>query len=176
MSKNDDPNKPLPEGLQPRANLDGRVLYSRTFATEAAQLCAQGASWGDLAKHFQATRDDIRLWCVTHPEFGKACQVGREEASDRVTMALYERAVGFSYTESSITETPDGVRSNTTNKHVPPDVSAAQYWLENRRPELWRRKVEVEHSGEVHTTTRLPPVAADADEWSKLYAPPTTVQ
>jgi hypothetical protein len=29
---------------------------------------------------------------------------------------------------------------------VPPDPAAAQYWLENRRPEEWRSRTEVDHT------------------------------
>jgi len=32
-------------------------------------------------------------------------------------------------------------------KEVQPDTTAQIFWLKNRRPEAWRDKQEVEHSG-----------------------------
>lgn len=172
----DPPRRPLPEGLQPRANVDGRVLYSSTFPGEALRLCAEGAGISDLARHFQVGTNDIRLWMVTHPEFRAAVRVGGDVADDRVTMALYERATGFSYIEHSVRVEGEGdaarVYRSETTKHMPPDPAAAMYWLQNRRPHLWRQKVEVDAQVATHTTTRVPPVAADADEWSRIHAPP----
>src|SRR3546814_9331799 len=34
-------------------------------------------------------------------------------------------------------------------EHLPPDVSAAQYWLNNRKGYDWKSKVEHEHSGKI---------------------------
>ncbi len=175
---NDPPRRPLPEGLQPRAAVDGVVLYSSTFPAEAQALCTQGAGISDLAKHFQASTADIRLWMVTHPEFRRAVAVGGDAADDRVTMALYERATGFSVVEHTqvIEQVGDAqrVRESEATKYIAPDPAAAMYWLQNRRPTLWRSKVEVESVTPTHTTTRVPPVAEDADEWARQHAPKHT--
>jgi hypothetical protein len=40
-------------------------------------------------------------------------------------------------------------------EHIPPDVIACIFWLKNRRPELWRDKHDVEHSGEVGIADRF---------------------
>lgn len=37
-------------------------------------------------------------------------------------------------------------------KEVVPDVTAQIFWLKNRKPETWRDKQQVEHSGEVTNT------------------------
>ena len=43
---------------------------------------------------------------------------------DLVEEALHRRATGY---------------EDTAGKPVPPDVRAAMYWLENRRPDRWKR-------------------------------------
>src|ERR1700679_2136878 len=114
-------------------------LYLKAYAEEAKQLCERGAGESDLAKHFQCTIWDIRLWRAVHREFEHAIRVAGAAADERVTMALYERATGFEYTEvKRWTDPKTGEeRESTTRKWVPGDVGAAQYWLENRVPEKW---------------------------------------
>ena len=51
------------------------TLYLKAYAAEARELCGRGACEGDLARHFQCTLHDIRLWCAVHKEFGAAVRV-----------------------------------------------------------------------------------------------------
>lgn len=126
------------------------IRYESSYAKEAKGLCERGASESDLARHFKCTVWDVRLWCATHKDFAAAVRVGLENADERVTMALYQRATGFSYDEVKVTTLP-GRNDNdepremraVTTKWVPADPGAAQYWLENRRPDLWRKRMEV---------------------------------
>ena len=37
--------------------------------------------------------------------------------------------------------------TKVVTKHVAPDVTAQIVWLKNRRPDKWRDKQDVEHSG-----------------------------
>ena len=46
------------------------------------------------------------------------------ELLDEVEAALFRRATGY---------------EDSSGKPVPPDVRAAMYWLENRRPDRWKR-------------------------------------
>jgi len=41
-------------------------------------------------------------------------------------------------------------------EHVPPDTTAQIFWLKNRRPEDWRDRKDVDHTGkfEINQTTR----------------------
>jgi hypothetical protein len=41
------------------------------------------------------------------------------------------------------------VVTKTVKKIIPPDPTSMIFWLKNRRPESWRDKTEVEHSGGV---------------------------
>ncbi|MCI5778287.1 MAG: hypothetical protein MR051_00460 [Lentisphaeria bacterium] len=54
---------------------------------------------------------------------------------DQVEDALLRRAVGY---------------EDESGKSVPPDVRAAMYWLENRRPDRWkRRRIPAEKEPEI---------------------------
>lgn len=135
---------------------DVPALYSKVMAAEAKALCERGAGETDLARHFKCTVWDIRLWRATHKDFESAVKVGRAAADDRVEMALYERAIGTTYEEVKRWWTPLRDESGAvigkeehqtvTTKIVPADTGAARYWLENRRPELWKNRVEVDHT------------------------------
>ena len=50
-----------------------------------------------------------------------------EKLDDLVESALLRRATGY---------------EDSAGKPVPPDVRAAMYWLENRRPDRWKRRRE----------------------------------
>ena len=129
------------------------ALYHSSYAKEAQGLCARGAGESDLANYFKCTVWDIRLWCAVHRDFSSAVKVGEAAADDKVTMALYQRATGFSYDEVKVTTVPgrgpdDKPREarTVTTKWVAGDPGAAQFWLKNRRPDLWTDKVSVDHT------------------------------
>ena len=73
--------------------------------------------------------------------------VNKEVADARVESALYKRAIGYEYTETSKEVGLDGVKIKTTVKQVAPDVTAQIYWLNNRRPDRWRNKQDISIEG-----------------------------
>ena len=70
------------------------------------------------------------------PEFKSALERGKLVADKKVVKSLYNKAVGFKHDK----------------RYYPPDTTAIIFWLKNRRPDLWRDKHEVEHTGEVKLT------------------------
>lgn len=129
------------------------IRYESSYAKEAKGLCERGASESDLARHFKCTVWDVRLWCATHKDFAAAVRVGQDVSDQRVEMALYQRATGFSYDEVRVTtiagkgpnDEPREMRAVTT-KWVPGDVGAQQFWLKNRRSVEWTDKVTINHT------------------------------
>src|SRR3546814_1891027 len=59
------------------------------------------------------------------------------------------RAVGYSFDAEKIMQDKGVVVRADYVEHLPPDVSAAQYWLNNRKGYDWKSKVEHEHSGKI---------------------------
>lgn len=65
----------------------------------------------------------------------------KEVADIEVENALYKRARGFSYAETKTVTNPDGsIVITEIVKQVPPDTTAATFWLKNRKPKDWRDK------------------------------------
>ena len=90
-------------------------------------------------------------------EFSEALKRGKAPVDNDVENALLKRAMGFEYEEvtTEIIEQPDGSQRKhikRTKKMVVPDTMAAIYWLNNRRPDLWKNRKAVE----VDTTDSAP--------------------
>lgn len=128
--------------------------YDEAFPEQARKLCQLGATDMELADFFEVDVRTIYRWKNVHEEFCQAVTCGKEAADARVERSLYNRAVGYSYPAVKIFM-PAGASAPVYadyTEHVPPDTSAAFNWLKNRKPEDWRDKAEVQHSGEVAFT------------------------
>lgn len=79
-------------------------------------------------------------WQKKQPKIAEALKTGKDYADVQVENALYKRAVGYSYDEVSVEESPKGTTTRTTTKMVIPDTVAGIFWLKNRRPQDWRDK------------------------------------
>lgn len=58
----------------------------------------------------------------------------------QVEEALLQRALGMTVREVRVEETDKGAKTVTTEKAVPPDLSAQIFYLKNRSPQRWREK------------------------------------
>ena len=79
---------------------------------------------------------------------------GKVVADDAVEAALYRRAVGYTYDEVKVNSYVDNNQNQrqfrtVTTKEIPPDVTAAIFWLKNRRPEKWRDRHEFGFEGNI---------------------------
>jgi hypothetical protein len=68
-------------------------------------------------------------------------------ADDLVDRRFYERAVGYTYDAVKVFMPSGAVEPVYApyREHIPPDVNAAKFWLQNRRPGRWREKQVVDH-------------------------------
>jgi hypothetical protein len=138
----------------------------------AREKTAEGKTLADLAQLFDVARSTIQKWQVEHTEFAVAIREGREDATDKVERALFERATGYSHPDEKILVVEGAVERVDTVAHYPPDTKAAQLWLNNLRPDRWKDKQHVEHTinGDLadrlakaqNATIAAPDVAKDA--------------
>lgn len=84
-----------------------------------------------------------------HLEILEALKKGKEVVDIQVENALLKRALGYSYEEKKVEVSEDGTKVTKTIKEVVPDTTAQIFWLKNRRPDRWRDKQDIEHSGAV---------------------------
>lgn len=118
------------------------------IAEGAAKL---GATDREVAEMLGVSERTLNYWKHQRPELVAALKVGKEAADQRVEQSLYRRAVGYSHDAVKIFM-PAGAEKPVYapyTEHFAPDTTAAIFWLKNRRPQDWRDKQEVEHSGGV---------------------------
>lgn len=83
-----------------------------------------------------------------YQEFAKSLKKGKEIVDIQVENALYKRAVGYTYIETTkelvknpITNEYEMKITKEVTKEVQPDTTAQIYWLKNRKPNQWKDKV-----------------------------------
>lgn len=122
-----------------------------------------GATDIEFAQALQVNLGTIELWARQHPEFLRAIKPPKGVADDRVERSLFKRACGYSYDGEEIVPY-DHVETQRRGdqdlvlvrekrilrvpvvKHVPPDSTAAMFWLKNRRKDRWKNFKAVEVS------------------------------
>jgi transposase-like protein len=86
----------------------------------------------------------LTKWKREYPEFMEALRKGREVIDREVENALLRNALGYEYTEETVTNKGDVV---SIQKYQHPNTTAQIFWLKNRKPQEWRDKQQVEHTG-----------------------------
>lgn len=82
-------------------------------------------------------------WRKKYPNISEALKKGKEVVDVEVENALYKRAIGYDYEETTEEQSEDGYKKRVIKKHMPPDTTACIFWLKNRKPREWRDKQEV---------------------------------
>lgn len=118
--------------------------YKPEYCQEAADLCANGATDTELAEHFEVSARTIYRWQNAFPEFSQALKAGKEVADERVIRSLYHKAIGYTFDAVKIFMPANAASPVYApyQEHVPPDTTAAIFWLKNRRSQDWRDKSE----------------------------------
>ena len=91
-------------------------------------------------------------WKNKFPKISESLKKGKEVVDIQVENALLKRALGYTYKETTRECDEDGELKVTkvVTKEVVPDTTAQIFWLKNRRPDLWRDKQNIEHSGQIN--------------------------
>ncbi len=126
--------------------------YRPEFVKIAEEMCKLGATDFELAKAFSVCTATINEWRNRHVEFSSALKNGKEPSDERVERSLFQKACGYTFESEKIFNYQGEVVRATCIEHVPPDTTAAIFWLKNRRKEVWRDKHEVESTQTVNVT------------------------
>ena len=111
----------------------------------AWSLAIKGAVDTEIADAFGVSVRTIHRWKKEHPEFAEMLSTGKDAADANVEKKLFERATGYDWEEKeNIVEVgqdgqPKPLKVRTIKKHIPPDVMAQMYWLNNRKPDQYKR-------------------------------------
>lgn len=105
-----------------------------------------------IAANLDINIDTLYEWRKRYPEFAEALKKSREVADREIENALFRNATGYDTEEQTLTKSGDVV---AVTKHVPPNVTAQIFWLKNRKPQDWRDRREIEHSGDAEKPVRM---------------------
>lgn len=122
--------------------------YDPSFNDQAYKLCLLGSTDKQLADFFGVVESTINLWKLEHPKFSESLRKGKEIADSDVAQKLFQRAIGYQYTESKRETDPNSgiIKSTETTKTVVPDPTAQIFWLKNRQPDKWRDSKNIDHT------------------------------
>lgn len=100
----------------------------------------------EIANRIGISSATLSQWRNKYPLFDEALRTGKEIVDYKVENALLKAALGFTTKEIKVTigrRQINGqwvdVTKETTTKEVAPNVTAALAWLNNRKPEKWKR-------------------------------------
>lgn len=134
------------------------------WITEEGLLKIEGWARDGLTNEQIAHNIGIRVstlyeWQNRFPEVSDALKRGKEVIDRQVENALLKRALGYQFDEITF---ENGVETKRVRKDVQPDTTAQIFWLKNRKPEDWRDRKDIEHSGGLdNTNTELTPEERD---------------
>lgn len=129
--------------------------YRAEYAEQARKLCRLGATDVEIGDFLGVSDKTVRNWRSRHPAFAEAVRDGKQMADAEVADKLFRRATGYSHEAVKIFNAEGSALVVPYTEHYPPDTVACIFWLKNRRPDLWRDKQELAHSGVTVQVLRL---------------------
>jgi len=119
----------------------------------------EGLSDEQIANNIGIRTSTYYVWLKKHSDISEAIKKGKEVADYEVENAMFKRAIGYEYEETkTYISDSDGKRQKRvekTVKHIAADTTAQIFWLKNRRPDKWKDKQDIEHSGDVNNQVDL---------------------
>ena len=106
---------------------------------------ARDFSMGDVLRKVGVSAPTMKRWREKYPQIDEAIQKGREVVDYEVENALLKSALGYTTTETKTIISPpdrDGnrkIRVEKTEKEVGPNTTSIMCWLNNRKPDQWKR-------------------------------------
>ena len=88
-------------------------------------------------------------WKKKYSEITESLKKGKEVVDRQVENALLKSALGYKYTEQTVTNKGNVVE---VEKYERPNTTAQIFWLKNRKPADWREKQEVKYEGGMNVT------------------------
>lgn len=99
----------------------------------------QGLCMRQIAHNIGISRRTLYVWMEKYEDIHGALLKGKEVIDLEVERALLKNALGYEE-ERTILDTHGNEKR--VRKNVPPNVAAQIFWLKNRRPDLWKDRIE----------------------------------
>lgn len=99
-----------------------------------------------IAKNLDVAVSTFHNYKKQFPELMESLKRGKEVVDREVENALLKRALGYRYDEVTYEH---GEEVKRVTKEVQPDTTAQIFWLKNRKPDKWRDRQDINHSGNI---------------------------
>jgi hypothetical protein len=119
--------------------------------------CRDGMLEKDIAKKLGVSVSTFEEYKKKYPELSKALQKSREIADYEVENSLYKKCIGhyvrvgkafkckeIFYDDEGRRCEREEVKTVEVDEFIPPDTMAIAIWLNNRKPDKWRRNANKE--------------------------------
>lgn len=123
---------------------DLRVKYDPSMIPIIKACATFGAIEDEIANYLDVSIASFSRWKLQYPELRDALKRGTEASNDRVEDSLYRLAIGWNGN--------------------PPNVTAAIFFLKNRRPDRWRDVQRIEAALGHYVISERP---LTEEEWSR---------
>lgn len=139
----------------------------------AWSLAVKGATNEEIADAFGINVRTFIRWKNQYESLARSVDEGKNIADSKVERSLYQRAIGYTVTETEKTVDMDKdgnvkpVRVKTIEKNIIPDVMAQMYWLNNRQRKHWSQRQELDltaNKGEDDVVIYLPADGRDGND------------
>lgn len=100
-----------------------------------------------IANNLGVAYSTFKEYKKNYSDISAALKKGKEIIDYQVENALLKRALGYEYEEITYEH---GEETKRVVKQVAPDTTAQIFWLKNRKPQQWRDKRDIEHSGNIN--------------------------
>ena len=129
------------KGGRPKTTVNQKLSKVKIDIERVKKIAKYGLTDVELGDVLGVDERTIRRW-KENPDFLSALKSGKLEADKHIINSLYHRAKGIKYTEITTEKDKEGkvLRTKTITKFIPPDVTGAIYWLNNRQPDKWNNK------------------------------------
>lgn len=103
------------------------------------------ATLKEIAKAVGVSYSGFRKYVKEHPQLTGILTENRQQANEEALGSFWKRVTGYEVKET-VKERVDGklVTVREATKHIPPDVSAGQFWLTNAMPDRFKNRQSVE--------------------------------
>lgn len=109
---------------------------------EVRKWCAEGYTESQIALKLGMTPSVFSKYKLSIPVLKDLVSRGRTEAVHNVENALYKLCMGYRYTRTKEVEGAQGTKTEIIEEVVPPNVTAIQYFLNNRASDKWRASAQ----------------------------------
>lgn len=148
---------PKVDGRKPRKHPGGRpTLYNKKLHPMLGKLLAeQGMTDEQISSELGVSTQTYYNWQNKYREFLESIRDGKENKDAMVENALFQRATGVVVKAQKPVVVSQGqglgsvVELVEYEDRMPPDPTSMIFYLKNRRPDRWRDKQELEHSGDI---------------------------